>query len=73
MIAEALEKLFNVKVKSVHIIVRKGKNRRTGRIRFVSSLTKKAIVTLVEGHSIDALEQLGGSMPSEMPVSASKE
>jgi large subunit ribosomal protein L23 len=52
-IKEAVEKLFDVKVKSVNTLRRKGKQRvfkgRYGR----TSDTKRAIVTLEEGQTID--------------------
>jgi len=52
-IKAAVEALFGVKVKAVNTFVRKGKTKifrgRTGLL----SDTKKAIVTLEEGHSID--------------------
>jgi large subunit ribosomal protein L23 len=52
-IKEAIEKLFDVKVKSVNTLVRKGKAKafrgRFGR----QSDVKNAIVTLEEGHRID--------------------
>ena len=52
-IKEAVEKLFDVKVKSVNTLVREGKKKvfknRIGQL----SDTKRAIVTLEEGHRID--------------------
>jgi large subunit ribosomal protein L23 len=52
-IKEAVEKLFDVKVKAVNTHVRKGKVKAfKGRVG-VQSPTKRAIVTLVEGHTID--------------------
>jgi large subunit ribosomal protein L23 len=52
-IKEAVEKLFDVKVKGVNTLVRKGKTK-TFRGQFGSqSDTKRAIVTLEEGHRID--------------------
>lgn len=49
----AVEKLFDVKVKAVNTMVRKGKTKifrgRSGRL----SDFKRAIVTLEEGHSVD--------------------
>src|SRR5690348_1421661 len=52
-IKEAVEKLFDVKVKSVNTLVRKGKFKAfRGRPGQQSDL-KKAIVTLEEGHRID--------------------
>ena len=55
MIAEALKKLFNVEAEKIRVIVSKGKFRRAGRHVFQGIKTKKAIVTLKEGHSIDLM------------------
>lgn len=52
-IKKAVEALFNVKVKAVNTIVRKGKLKTFKDIRAIQSDTKKAIVTLEPGHSID--------------------
>ncbi|HLL26795.1 MAG TPA: 50S ribosomal protein L23 [Xanthobacteraceae bacterium] len=52
-IKEAVEKLFDVKVKRVNTLVRKGKMRVFRGTRARLSDTKKAVVTLEEGHSID--------------------
>ena len=52
-IKEAVEKLFDVKVKHVNTLVRKGKVRNFRGRRGVLSDVKKAIVTLEEGHRID--------------------
>jgi large subunit ribosomal protein L23 len=52
-IKAAVEILFNVKVKAVNTLVRKGKRRTFRGIRARLSDVKKAIVTLEEGHSID--------------------
>jgi large subunit ribosomal protein L23 len=52
-IKEAVEKLFDVKVKSVNTLTRKGKLRAfRGRVGMQSDF-KRAIVTLEEGHKID--------------------
>jgi large subunit ribosomal protein L23 len=52
-IKEAIEKLFDVKVKSVNTLIRKGKHKAfRGRLGEQSDV-KKAIVTLEEGHRID--------------------
>jgi large subunit ribosomal protein L23 len=52
-IKEAVEKLFDVKVKSVNTLIREGKvktfKNKVGQL----SDTKRAIVTLEEGHRID--------------------
>lgn len=52
-IKAAVEALFNVKVKSVNTLVRKGKVKRFRGIRGRQRAIKKAIVTLAEGHAID--------------------
>ena len=52
-IKEAVEKLFDVKVKSVNTLTRKGKTRMFRNIRGQRSDVKRAIVTLEEGHKID--------------------
>jgi len=52
-IKSAVESLFNVKVTAVNTLVRKGKRKVFKGIRAQLSDTKKAIVTLAEGHSID--------------------
>jgi len=52
-IKEAVEKLFDVKVKAVNTLVRKGKVKAFRGARGVQSDVKNAIVTLEEGHRID--------------------
>jgi large subunit ribosomal protein L23 len=52
-IKEAVEKLFDVKVKSVNTHVRKGKVKAVKGTVGEQSEVKRAIVTLEEGHSID--------------------
>ncbi|MPZ56391.1 MAG: 50S ribosomal protein L23 [Rhizobiales bacterium] len=52
-IKEAVEKLFDVKVKAVNTLVRKGKTKFFRGRRGTLSDIKKAIVTLEEGHRID--------------------
>jgi large subunit ribosomal protein L23 len=52
-IKAAVEKLFNVKVKAVNTQVRKGKMKVFKDIRARQSDSKRAIVTLEEGHTID--------------------
>jgi large subunit ribosomal protein L23 len=52
-IKAAVEKLFNVKVKAVNTHVRKGKMKTFKNIRSRQSDSKRAIVTLEEGYSID--------------------
>jgi len=52
-IKEAVEKLFDVKVKNVNTLVRKGKVKAFRGSYGVQSPSKRAIVTLEEGHRID--------------------
>ena len=52
-IKEAVEKLFDVKVKSVNTLVRKGKTKAFRGTFGSQSNVKRAVVTLEEGHRID--------------------
>jgi large subunit ribosomal protein L23 len=52
-IKEAVEKLFDVKVKSVNTLIRKGKVKAFKNRIGEQQSTKRAIVTLEEGHRID--------------------
>ena len=53
VIKEAVEALFDVKVKAVNTLRRKGKTKRFRGIPGRQNEMKKAIVTLEYGHSID--------------------
>ena len=52
-IKNAIEKIFNVKVTSIRTLNVKPKKRRVGRYTVLTNRTKKAIVTLAEGQTID--------------------
>jgi large subunit ribosomal protein L23 len=52
-IKQAVEKLFDVKVKAVNTLNRKGKRKMFRGQPGVQSDVKKAVVTLEEGHRID--------------------
>ena len=52
-IKEAVEALFDVKVKGVNTLVQKGKTKRWKGKPYKRTDVKKAIVTLAEGQSID--------------------
>ena len=52
-IKEAIEKLFDVHVKSINTLNIKTKKRRVGRYSGLTNRGKKAIVTLAEGETID--------------------
>lgn len=57
-VKKAVEEIFNVRVKKVHIMNIKPKPKRLGRYTGRSSGWKKAIVTLEQGEKIEEL--LGG-------------
>ena len=59
MVREALEKLFDVKIENIRMIVRKGKTKRVKRHVVKGSSSKRAIVTLKEGYSLDSISQAG--------------
>jgi len=52
-VRKAVEKLFDVKVKSVQIVNVRGKNKRFGQSMGKRSDWKKAVVRLVEGQDLD--------------------
>jgi large subunit ribosomal protein L23 len=52
-IRDAVQKMFNVKVKDVNTMVYRGKDRRMGRGYAKLQNWKKAVVTLAEGENID--------------------
>lgn len=52
-IKQAVETLFEVKVKGVNTVVLKGKNKRFKGVKGRRSDAKKAVVTLEEGQTID--------------------
>lgn len=53
LIEQALRKLFNVEAESIRISYVKGKTRRAGRHYVNGRMRKKAIITLIEGQTID--------------------
>lgn len=55
-IKEAVQTIFGVKVVSVNTINRKGKRKRFGLRYGQRSNTKRAVVTLADGESIDIFE-----------------
>ena len=65
MVKEALEKLFNVKVEKVNVVTRKGKNKRVRGKSVTGKQSKRAIITLAEGHSLDLMAQGGQVVPAE--------
>ncbi len=55
-IKQAIEAIFEVKVTSVNTMNRKGKRKRTGYVVGKRKDTKRALVTLADGDSIDVFE-----------------
>jgi len=55
-IRQAIEAIFDVKVASVNTMIRNGKQKRTGYTIGRRKDTKRALVTLVDGDSIDVFE-----------------
>ena len=55
-IRQAVEKLFEVKVRAVHTMIVRGKPARLGRRSVTRPAWKKAIVTLAEGSKIEYFE-----------------
>jgi len=55
-IRKAVEKLFSVDVRSVHVVNVNGKTKRFGQVEGKRSDWKKAIVKLAEGQDIDYVE-----------------
>ncbi len=53
MIKNAIEKIWNVKVRDVRTVLSTGKSKSFGKKIFKSSDKKKAIITLKEGYKID--------------------
>ena len=58
-IKEAFQRLFNVKVKKVNTLNRVGKARKVRRMIIEGSTTKRVVVTLQEGYSVDLFGQSG--------------
>lgn len=56
MVKEAIEKLFNVKVENVRVIIRKGKRRMVGKKEVWGKLQKKAIVKLKDGYKLNVFD-----------------
>ncbi len=63
-IKEAMQRIFSVKVDKVNTLRRKGKTRRVRRTFIEGTTTKRVIVTLKEGYSLDLFGQQNTSVPS---------
>lgn len=67
-IRKALEKLFDVKVDDVRVIVVKGKTRRVGRHITHGSDAKKAIVRLKPGYKLDVMGSQAYAQEPAAPI-----
>lgn len=70
-IRNAVEKIWNVKVRDVRIVKLHGKKKRIQRREYRKSDTKKAIITLKEGYTIDLPDQFESMGLSQNGSSAS--
>lgn len=70
LIKNAIEKLFNVKVKEVRTLIRKKAKIRAVQKRFNATphlqKTKIAYITLAEGQSLNLFDQAGGAPVAEV-------
>lgn len=57
-VKNAVEKVYNVKVKSVNTVMKPGKSKRFKGIPGSTTDVKKAYITLEEGHNIDIMAGL---------------
>ena len=60
-IKEALHRLFDVKIATIGIVVRKAKRKRIGKREVYDTQKKIAVVTLAEGYSLDLFDQAGAT------------
>jgi len=65
-IRNAIEKLLDTRVLSVNTMIVRGKNKRVGRFSGRRSNWKKAIVTLAEGETIEALDLMDQLLEDEL-------
>ena len=72
MIREAVEKIWDVKVRDVRIINTKGASRKVGRRLYKRPDTKKALITLRPGYTIDLPDQYETMGVEEKEVGANK-
>lgn len=77
LVKQALEKLFNVKVKKVRMLISKYTvgNRIQKRYKARPSVKKekRAFITLAEGYSLDLFEQMGAPAKEQAPKSDAAE
>ena len=67
VIKDAIEKIWSVKVNSVHVVKIPGKSKTFGRKKFTTPNRKKAIISLKKGYKIDLsghFETMGGGTTS---------
>jgi len=67
MVKEAVEKAFDVKVKSINVQIKKGKRRKFKRVVSRGKDIKRATVTLQPGYSIGLFDQQAVGAGVEQP------
>ena len=72
MVRQAIEKLFDTKVRDVRILNVKGKTKTVKRQTYTMPAKKKAIVTLKAGYKIDLPEQFETMAPQSTPAAGDK-
>ncbi len=72
MVRQAIEKLFDAKVRDVRIMKVKGKTKTVKRRTYQMPGMKKAIVTLKPGYKIDLPEQFETMAPESTPAVGGK-
>ena len=76
VVRRAVEKIWNVEVENVRVMIRKGKGKTFARRSFVTSTKKRAIITLKKGYKIDLpsmFESMGASEASNNAQTEVKE
>jgi len=58
MVAEAIEKIFNVKVTGVRIMNTPGKPKKIGKFSGIRAGFKKALISLKDGDKVDIFERV---------------
>ncbi|MBM3886659.1 50S ribosomal protein L23 [Candidatus Dependentiae bacterium] len=76
MVRRAVEKIWNVEVDSIRMMIRKGKNKSYARRPFATSDSKRAIITLKQGYKINLpsmFETMGVEDEANVQMAEAKE
>ena len=69
-VKDAVEKLFNVKIKKINTLRSGDKSRRIGQRLVVRPGKRKAIITLAKGYNLDLFDRIGGHSDVVVPESS---